>query len=99
MTLQLLTKRSAPRCISRLSVLCCLAYAWQAIDALQMKEQINSRMQVSSQQLRDDLMTLLIAGHETTAAVLTWTLHCLVDHPDYMQELQQEASLTFNLGK
>lgn len=26
----------------------------------------------SDKQLRDDLMTMLIAGHETTAAVLTW---------------------------
>lgn len=33
--------------------------------------------QVSSKQLRDDLMTLLIAGHETSAAVLTWTFYLL----------------------
>ena len=38
--------------------------------------------QISSKQLRDDLMTLLIAGHETTAAVLTWTFYCLAAHPD-----------------
>eukprot|EP00669_Euglena_mutabilis_P012045 TRINITY_DN6668_c0_g1_i1.p2 TRINITY_DN6668_c0_g1~~TRINITY_DN6668_c0_g1_i1.p2 ORF type:complete len:148 (-),score=31.90 TRINITY_DN6668_c0_g1_i1:870-1313(-) len=30
---------------------------------------------VSTKQLRDDLMTMLIAGHETTAATLTWALH------------------------
>lgn len=30
----------------------------------------------SDKQLRDDLMTMLIAGHETTAAVLTWCAHC-----------------------
>ena len=48
-------------------------------------------MQVSSQQLRDDLMTLLIAGHETTAAVLTWTLHCLVQHPKFIGQLQKEV--------
>ena len=36
----------------------------------------------SDKQLRDDLMTMLIAGHETTAAVLTWTLFCLMQHPD-----------------
>ena len=29
---------------------------------------------VSDKQLRDDLMTMLVAGHETTAALLTWTL-------------------------
>jgi cytochrome P450 len=29
---------------------------------------------IDNKQLRDDLMTMLIAGHETTAAVLTWAL-------------------------
>jgi cytochrome P450 len=29
---------------------------------------------VSDKQLRDDLMTMLVAGHETTAALLTWSL-------------------------
>ena len=39
---------------------------------------------VTDVQLRDDLMTMLIAGHETTAAVLTWALHCLSnDRPLY----------------
>lgn len=33
------------------------------------------RQDVSTKQLRDDLMTMLIAGHETTAATLTWALH------------------------
>ena len=37
---------------------------------------------VTSKQLRDDLMTLLIAGHETTAAVLTWTTYLLATHPE-----------------
>mmetsp|Transcript_65446 Transcript_65446/g.151898 ORF Transcript_65446/g.151898 Transcript_65446/m.151898 type:complete len:1103 (+) Transcript_65446:2-3310(+) len=39
---------------------------------------------VTTRQLRDDLMTLLIAGHETTAALLTWTLHELMkpEHKD-----------------
>lgn len=32
----------------------------------------------TSKQLRDDLMTMLIAGHETTAAVLTWAFFCIV---------------------
>jgi len=31
----------------------------------------------SVSQLRDDLMTMLIAGHETTAAVLTWSIFLL----------------------
>ena len=31
--------------------------------------------EASGSELRDDLMTMLIAGHETTAALLTWTLY------------------------
>jgi len=36
--------------------------------------------EASANQLRDDLMTMLVAGHETTAALLTWTLYELF-HP------------------
>ena len=36
-------------------------------------------------------MTMLIAGHETTAAVLTWTMHCLTDRPDVLKRLQHEV--------
>ncbi|WPT10956.1 Protein LUTEIN DEFICIENT 5 [Picochlorum sp. SENEW3] len=52
---------------------------------------IASGDQITSKQLRDDLMTLLIAGHETTAAVLTWTMHCIVGDPDVTRRLQEEA--------
>jgi beta-ring hydroxylase len=47
--------------------------------------------EISSKQLRDDLMTMLIAGHETTAAVLTWTLHLLADHPEAAARIRAEA--------
>ncbi|XP_051120146.1 protein LUTEIN DEFICIENT 5, chloroplastic [Andrographis paniculata] len=46
---------------------------------------------VSSKQLRDDLMTLLIAGHETSAAVLTWTFYLLAKEPSVMAKLQDEV--------
>ncbi|CAL2269738.1 unnamed protein product [Prunus armeniaca] len=46
---------------------------------------------VSSKQLRDDLMTMLIAGHETSAAVLTWTFYLLSTEPSVMSKLQEEA--------
>ncbi|KAI4374036.1 hypothetical protein MLD38_012082 [Melastoma candidum] len=48
---------------------------------------------VSSKQLRDDLMTMLIAGHETSAAVLTWTFYLLSKEPAAMSKLQQEVDL------
>ena len=50
-----------------------------------------SRQEVTETQLRDDLLSMLVAGHETTASVLTWTLKLLVDHPDAMAKAQAEA--------
>ncbi|XP_078441726.1 cytochrome P450, family 97, subfamily A, polypeptide 3 [Wolffia australiana] len=46
---------------------------------------------VTSKQLRDDLMTMLIAGHETTAALLTWTFYLLSKEPAAMSKLQEEV--------
>ena len=45
----------------------------------------------SDKQLRDDLMTMLIAGHETTAAVLTWTLFLLMQHPEIAARVVAEV--------
>ncbi len=41
----------------------------------------------SDKQLRDDLMTMLIAGHETTAAVLTWALFSLCQAPESLAKV------------
>ena len=46
---------------------------------------------VTSKQLRDDLMTLLIAGHETTAAVLTWTMYLLASNPEEARLAAEEV--------
>jgi cytochrome P450 len=37
-------------------------------------------------ELRDQLITLLLAGHETTAAALSWTLHELARHPELQHD-------------
>ena len=47
----------------------------------------------TSVQLRDDLMTMLIAGHETTAAVLTWTFFELSQQPELMARVQEEIDV------
>ncbi|KAL6767264.1 CYP97C3 [Auxenochlorella protothecoides x Auxenochlorella symbiontica] len=51
---------------------------------------IASREEVTSTQLRDDLLSMLVAGHETTGSALTWTLHLLVQNPDTLARAQEE---------
>ena len=43
-------------------------------------------------QLRDELLTLMIAGHETTAAALAWCWYLLSLNPDKAQKLQQAVA-------
>lgn len=40
--------------------------------------------------VRDEVMTIFTAGHETTATTLTWTLTLLAQHPDVLTKVQQE---------
>jgi cytochrome P450 len=37
-------------------------------------------------------MTFLLAGHETTAVLLTWTVYVLTKHPEYQERARQEVS-------
>lgn len=45
---------------------------------------------LTNKQLRDDLMTMLVAGHETTAAVLTWALFELCKNPSLYVQAREE---------
>ncbi|KAG5061564.1 hypothetical protein JHK87_002593 [Glycine soja] len=54
---------------------------------------------VDDRQLRDDLMTMLIAGHETTAAVLTWAVFLLAQNPNKMKKAQAEVDLVLGTGR
>jgi cytochrome P450 len=45
---------------------------------------------LTDRELRDELMTLLLAGHETTATALSWTLERLVRHPEVVARLRAE---------
>ncbi len=46
---------------------------------------------MSDQELRDELMTLLIAGHETTASSLAWAFAILPRHPEVLATLTDEV--------
>ncbi|AGK57627.1 cytochrome P450 family protein [Hyphomicrobium denitrificans 1NES1] len=45
---------------------------------------------MSDQQLRDEAMTLYLAGHETTALTLTWSWYLLSQHPAIEKKLVEE---------
>jgi cytochrome P450 len=47
--------------------------------------------QMTDKQLRDEVMTLLLAGHETTALTLSWAWYLLATHPQAQAMLQEEV--------
>ena len=42
--------------------------------------------------LIDEIMTLIVAGHETTASTMNWTWYLLSQHPEVEEKLQRELS-------
>ena len=46
---------------------------------------------LTDKEIRDDLVTLMLAGHETTATTLAWMVDLLLHHPDALAEVQAEA--------
>ena len=46
---------------------------------------------MSAQELRDELMTLLVAGHETTASSLAWLYSRIAHEPRVLAELRRDA--------
>lgn len=51
---------------------------------------IAAREETTSTQLRDDLLSMLVAGHETTASAMTWTLQLLAENREEMAKAQAE---------
>ncbi len=47
---------------------------------------------LSERELKDELLTMLIAGHETTAIGMAWALYWLLRTPEAKQRLEQELS-------
>ncbi len=51
---------------------------------------------MSDQQLHDEVMTIMLAGHETTAVALAWTFYLLSEHPTVLEELETEVDGVLN---
>ena len=50
----------------------------------------NSDEKMTDRQIRDEVITIFSAGHETTANLLSWTLYLLARHPDVLTKLREE---------
>ncbi|MBW5446040.1 cytochrome P450 [Cohnella sp. CFH 77786] len=50
----------------------------------------SDQSEFSDEQVRDELMTMFLAGHETTANTLSWTFHYLIQNPEAERKLREE---------
>jgi cytochrome P450 len=51
---------------------------------------------MTNEQIRDEAMTIFLAGHETTANAMAWTWHLLAGHPHVEASLHDELSRILN---
>ena len=62
------------------------------ILSLMLQARFEDGRPMSDQEVRDELVTLLVAGHETTATALAWAVERLVRHPDKLARLTAEVA-------
>ena len=60
------------------------------VISMLLKAQDEDGSTMTDQQARDEILTLLAAGHATTANTLTWTFYLLSNHPDIREKLLAE---------
>jgi cytochrome P450 family 135 len=75
------TRRADPRVAERDDVLAMLVQA---------RDENGEAM--TDQELRDELVTLLLAGHETTATALAWCFNLLLTNPEEMRRLRDDVA-------
>ena len=57
---------------------------------------VDTGEQMNAQQIQDELVTLFIAGHETTAVLLAWIWVLLTKHPEVEARLHEELAAVLN---
>ena len=76
-------RRSDPELATRTDV---LAMLMRAVD--------HDGRSMTDRELRDQLMTLLVAGHDTTATALSWALERLTRHPVILSKAVRAADIS-----
>ena len=59
-------------------------------------EDADTKERMTDKQLRDEVLTIFIAGHETTANALAFTLYLLAKHPEVKKRVQLEVAGVLN---
>jgi cytochrome P450 len=62
------------------------------ILSMLMRAEFEDGSRMEDRELRDQLMTLLLAGHETTATALAWTFDLLLRHPAALTQLRDSLA-------
>ncbi len=61
------------------------------LEILRAHDQGPNAAPLQPQQIRDEILTMVIAGHETTATTLCWALHAIASHPDIADRFYAEV--------
>lgn len=61
------------------------------LSMLMQVEDEETREQMTDQQLRDEVLTLFLAGHETIATHMSWNWKLLTEHPRWARAVREEA--------
>ena len=66
------------------------------LDLLMEGEDPETKRQMNAAELRDNLLTFIVAGHETTALTLSWALYLCAFDPDVQDRLRVEVQGVLN---
>lgn len=97
--------RERRRCLKRLNAVICdiIQERWRQRNEGSQKDvmslclsQVDALDNNMLLQLRDDVKTLLLAGHETSAALLTWATYEVICHPEIRDKVVEEAKALFD---
>jgi cytochrome P450 len=93
-------ERTSPKPISRpVDVLDKVLQVYETASNTNNKSGSNSHLPLPEsivRQVRDEMKTFMLAGHETSAAAMTWTLYEVLQQPDVLSSIRAEANGVFD---
>ena len=74
---------------------------WMTADPLPPRDMLGQLIAsgMDDDLIRDQLLTMLIAGHDTVTALMAWTIYLLSEHPDVLYRVQTEVDHTLIPGE